>query len=374
MKNIVIIVQNLKLGGFQRIALDEAYDLSLKGFRVTLLLLEEIAQGATGNFFYSESDLIQKFNIQVVEATGNRKRQLIFFKTLLKTSSSELVFISHNLRATVLIRLACVLVAKKIKITTVIHQLPSLSDSAQRMKRFLYARLSDNLFIFSAAALKDWNERINSNLFLKMLYKGQNVELLRNGIFFGRINDRPKLDIKSESRELRLIFLGRPTFWKGIGTVLELANTEHLLHSKVIFFLPYADDSLFQNLPESLTNRLEIIVGKTFRDYVPRLGDVHLYPADYGSSNFIEAISINCLEMAAVGVPSCVTKGGLVTWPEFLDNPIITEIDWLRLNEAAKSILACSQIRISELQLQQIRDLISIKNHTNRIMENLAIG
>ena len=99
-----------------------------------------------------------------------------------------------------------------------------------------------------------------------------------------------------------------------------------------------------------------------------------MYPADYGSSNFIEAISINCLEMAAVGVSSCVTKGGLVTWPEFLDNPIITEIDWLRLNEAAKSILACSQIRISELQLQQIRDLISIKNHTNRIMENLAVG
>jgi len=195
-KNIVIVVQNLKLGGFQRIALDEAYDYSLKGFRVTLLLLEEIAQGATGNFFYSESDLIQKFNIQVVEATGNRKRQLIFFKSLLKTSPSELVFISHNLRATVLIRLACVLVAKKIKITTVIHQLPSLSDSAQRMKRFLYARLSDNLFIFSAAALKDWNERINSNLFLKMLYKGQNVELLRNGIFLAELMTGQNLILK----------------------------------------------------------------------------------------------------------------------------------------------------------------------------------
>lgn len=373
MKTIFIAVQNLKIGGFQRIALDEAYAFSSKGFRVVLVVLEKIKEDCAKSFYTSEMSLIRKFDIQLSVVSGSRKQQLISFRSLIKNSDFNQYYISHNLRASVLIRLASIIAAKKVQIYSVIHQIPSLSDRTQRFKRFLYARSSNELFIFSAAALEDWNKRINSNRFLKMLYRSKDIELLRNGIFFERINIQPTLMNASQVRNLRLIFVGRPTFWKGIGTVLALASTELLLNSKVVLYLPYANDSLFQNLPESLTSRLEIIIGKTFKDYVPKLGDVHLYPADYGSSEFIESISINCLEMAAVGVPSCVTKGGLATWPEFSNTAIVKELEWSNLNEAAQIILNCSQMQFADFELEKIRDFISIKNHINTLLYSLGI-
>jgi hypothetical protein len=373
MKTVFIVVQNLKIGGFQRVALDEAYAFSSKGFRVVLVVLEKLEKDYAKSFYIREIDLIEKFEIQLSVVSGNRRQQLISFRSLIRNSDFNQCYISHNLRASVLIRLASIISARKVKIYTVIHQIPSLSDRTQRFKRFLYARSSNKLFIFSAAALEDWNKRINSNSFLKMLYRSKNIELLRNGVFFGRINIEPTFMTASQIRELRMIFIGRPTFWKGIGTVLALARTELLSKSKVVLYLPYANDSLFQNLPDSLTSRLEIVIGKTFKDYVPRLGDVHLYPADYGSSEFIESISINCLEMASVGVPSCVTKGGLATWPEFSNNEIVKEIEWVNLSEAAQIILNCSQIQFSDLELEKVRDFISIKNHINTLVYSLGV-
>ena len=373
MKTVFIVVQNLKIGGFQRVALDEAYAFSSKGFRVVLVVLEQLEKDYAKSFYIREIDLIEKFEIQLSVVSGNRRQQLISFRSLIRNSDFNQYYISHNLRASVLIRLASIISARKVQIYTVIHQIPSLSDRTQRFKRFLYARSSNKLFIFSAAALEDWNKRINSNSFLKMLYRSKNIELLRNGVFFGRINIEPTFMTASQTRELRMIFIGRPTFWKGIGTVLALARTELLSKSKVVLYLPYANDSLFQNLPDSLTSRLEIVIGKTFKDYVPRLGDVHLYPADYGSSEFIESISINCLEMASVGVPSCVTKGGLATWPEFSNNEIVKEIEWVNLSEAAQIILNCSQIQFSDLELEKVRDFISIKNHINTLVYSLGV-
>lgn len=373
MKKVFIVVQNLKIGGFQRVALDEAYAFSSKGFRVVLVVLEKLEKDCAKSFYISEIDLIEKFEIQLSVVSGNRRQQLISFRSLIRSSDFNQYYISHNLRASVLIRLASIISARKVQLFTVIHQIPSLSDRTQRFKRFLYARFSNKIFIFSTAALEDWNKRINSNHFLKMLYRSKNIELLRNGVFFGRINIEPTFKTASQTRELRMIFIGRPTFWKGIGTVLALARTELLLNSKVVLYLPYTNDSLLQNLPDSLTSRLEIVIGKTFKDYVPRPGDVHIYPADYGSSHFIESISLNCLEMAAVGVPSCVTKGGLATWPEFGNSTIVKEIEWANLSEAAQIILNCSRIQFSDLELEKVRDFVSIKNHINTLVNSLEI-
>ena len=372
-KKVFIVVQNLKIGGFQRVALDEAYAFSSMGFEVVLIVLEELDKDGAETFYLSEIDLIKKFKIHLSVVSGNRREQLISFMSLVRQSNYSQYYISHNLRASVLIRLSSVILAKKIRIFTVIHQVPSLSDRTQRFKRFLYARVSNKLFIFSAAALEDWNKRINSNRFLRILYRGKKIELLRNGVFFERINTENTLVATGQTSDLRLIFIGRPTFWKGIGTVLALASTELLMNSKVVLYLPYTNPSLFQNLPNNLTNRLEIIIGKTFRDYVPRPGDVHLYPADYGSSEYIESISINCLEMASVGVQSCVTKGGLTTWPEFRNHTMIKEIDWLNLNEAAQTIHMCSQMQVSDLEIMRLKDLINIKNHLKILTDSFVV-
>ena len=165
MNKVFIVVQNLKIGGFQRVALDEAYAFSSKGFEVVLIVLEELVNKSSPNFYSSETDLIKKFKINFKVISGKRRHQLTSFISLIRRSNFNQYYVSHNLRASVLIRLASIISFRKIRLLTVIHQIPSLSDRVQLLKRFLYARVSDKLFIFSAAALEDWVTRIHSNPF-----------------------------------------------------------------------------------------------------------------------------------------------------------------------------------------------------------------
>ena len=170
--------------------------------------------------------------------------------------------------------------------------------------------------------------------------------------------------------DLRLIFLGRPTKWKGIETIFELLQMDQLVSAEALLFFPYENKELLSHLPITVLNRINIVIGKSIRDYYPKKGDVHLYPANYGeNAKFIESISINCLEMAAIGVPSCVTEGGLETWPEFSQNSLITEVDWNDLHKTAETIVDLHNKNLSELDLIKVRNLVSINNHINQLIE-----
>jgi hypothetical protein len=145
---------------------------------------------------------------------------------------------------------------------------------------------------------------------------------------------------------MRLVFLGRPTAWKGVSSILELALVPVLANTKLLFFFPYEHADLFKNIPVELTERISVVVSKSFRDYKPSYGDVHLYPANYGTSaKFIESISINCLEMASVGIPSFITRGGLLTWPEFLGNPCLLKLIGLILLELHARLTIYTKLR-----------------------------
>jgi hypothetical protein len=140
------------MGGFQRVALDEAYGFSKFNQKISLILLEELS-----------IDSINKFNLEIKIFSGNRWKQFTLFKHLIDYDDRPKNFISHSLRATVLIRLASFLSKSRINLVTIIHQLPSMSAPVQRFKRFFYASFSNVLFTFSEAARLDWNICINSN-------------------------------------------------------------------------------------------------------------------------------------------------------------------------------------------------------------------
>ena len=73
--------------------------------------------------------------------------------------------------------------------------------------------------------------------------------------------------------------------------------------------------------------------------------------------------------MAAIGVPSCVTEGGLETWPEFSQNSLIIEVDWRDLNKTADTIIELHKKNLSELDLIRVRNLVSVNNHINQLLE-----
>ena len=369
MFNITIVVQNLRMGGFQRVALDEAYGFSKSCQKITLVILEELSFESINNFYLNEVSLINKNNLELKVASGDRFKQFLFFKNLIDSDDQPKNFISHSLRATVLIRLASFLSKSRTNLITIIHQLPSLSAPVQRFKRFFYASFSHVLFTFSEAARLDWNTRINSNLLSRVLFGKSSILLLRNGIFLDRINnfEREKFD---GDAELRLVFLGRPTSWKGVSSILDLAQSQALSDAKLLFFFPYKHDALFDNLPTDVSKRISVVVGKSFRAYEPNFGDVHLYPANYGvSAPFIESISINCLEMASVGVPSFVTKNGLLTWPEFLHNPLFVEVDWSDTIGTVQKICDSYTTRVTDSELSRVREIISVENHTSQLLD-----
>jgi hypothetical protein len=75
--------------------------------------------------------------------------------------------------------------------------------------------------------------------------------------------------------------------------------------------------------------------------------------------------------MSAIGIPSFVTQGGLDTWPEFLINSLIVEVDWSNLTEVAHKILEMNEKSISNFDLDQAKKIIDIQNHVNQMMQIL---
>lgn len=369
MSHIVIVVQNLKIGGFQRIALDQCYAFAERKISVELILLERNASDKHNNFISLEKDLIQKYKIRIKYSTGSRLVQFKYFYKILRTSVEPIEFLSHSLRASVLIRLAGLLQKKDYSVNSTIHQIPSLSDSLQIKKRFFYALFSHRLFIFSAQAKQDWEARTSKSLILRILFSRKPIKLLRNGVFLDRLPPMLTPTLEVNSPAVRLVFIGRPVSWKGVNTILHLAENSAINKAPLLFFFPYLNESVFMNTPGRIVERISTEVGKSIRDYAARLGDVHLYPANYGDeSSYIESISINCLEMSAIGVPSLVTKGGLSTWPEFANSPLIYEVDWSNLEETARKISDIHRYSVAYEEILRFRSLIDINKHIDQLI------
>lgn len=357
-----LVVENLRIGGFQRITLDEAYQLSAQNIPVTIITLKELPINTSDSFEYIEKKYISRYGIKIINVCGSKYEQFKFFKSLIK-ENQDIIIWSHNLTATVLVRLARIGLDYQVKIATTIHQLPSLTDFRQRFKRYLYSMFSDRIFLFSAAAKNDWEGRLKRKGMLWLMNK-KGLEILRNGIFMSRLPN------KITYPELRIVYLGRNTKWKGIDIILELAEEPLLKQCELLFILPTKDLSFLSSIPHELLNRITIQAGTAFDSYVPRSGDIHLYPASYGpKAKYLESISINCLEMACVGIQSIVTKNGLGTWPEFKGSSLFIEVDWNNTQEVINSIINYKANDLILDEIDRIKNLVDIKLHVAKMID-----
>ena len=155
-RNIFVFVDNLSMGGYQRLALDQAYCFASLGHEVNLISLSELPKADKPNFIVPESSLISKYAIDIKSYSGNRFTQFRCIRKLLRQSAQGSVIVSHSLRATVLLALIRRTLPTKFQIHTTIHQIPGLSHLAQRKRRFIYAQFSDFLYGYSNAVLIDW--------------------------------------------------------------------------------------------------------------------------------------------------------------------------------------------------------------------------
>jgi glycosyltransferase involved in cell wall biosynthesis len=283
----------------------------------------------------------------------------------LKNLKGADLVVSHSLRATVVIRVCKILSRNGFPFITTIHQLPSLSAALQRTRRLIYAQLSPLLTAYSTAVKSDWDSRVSESfMFRKLLNK--EISVLRNGIYLNRLPAYQNAPEFSASK--RLVYLGRNTGWKGIETLLRYATLESLQDFNILLMLPEIDLSWESELREKFGGRISISVGKTLSSYIPQVGDVHFYAAQYGpNAKFIESISLNCLEMAAIGVPSVVTRGGLGTWPELAEENVFVECDWKDVIATSNKIRQASNLKFTSLTISNIRELVNIRNNVKKI-------
>ncbi|CAN2169835.1 GT4_PimA-like domain containing protein [Candidatus Nanopelagicaceae bacterium] len=368
MKTAFIFVDNLRIGGFQRLALDQAYFLRDEGFVVTLVSLEELPDANLSTFLSQERELLSRGNIRIL-SSGYAWKPL--FETLteltLDLNKSDLI-LTHSLRAAASLKLIRLFKRNKFNFSLIVHQIPKLTDPIQRKKRLIYSQFCDHLFCFSKAVELGWTSQMPKvpKVFIKVFTRS--IETLRNGVYLPRL---PAIasDIIG-NRRTRIYFLGRPTFWKGLETIETLAASNSLIDYDFVFLVPEDDDELFKPLRQLLGERLVIISGKTIASLNVQMGDVHLYPANYGPGvDLFESISLNCLEFACLGIPSIVTRGGLYTWSDLLNLNIFFEEEWSDISSVTTKILEIGQERAQNIYLSEIRSKVDIANQMRELLK-----
>ena len=364
--NILIICDTARIGGVERLALDQAYELSKtsKESKATILVLNSPPTPMDASFIRNESKLINKLRIDIFYAPGSKLKQFCVLKNLLKDYNHNYVF-TCSMRGGVLSWLVRIIYRFKFTILNTVQQLPSLTSPSQHLKRAFYSQFSDRLFICCDAALKDWEYRRQKSLLIKFISRRRRVELCRNGIYLPRL---PPAKSWGRFKDVkRFVYIGRLTAWKGLETFLKVAQLSEFKKIEVLLVTPTDPSSYLKDLEISLQGRIKTVVGKSISEIKFKEGDVHLYPANYGDNAFVEGISLNVLEMACLGIPSLVTKNGCATWPELYNLGFVYEVDWSKINKIAEIV---TRISIQSENISQVRSIINIKNSLNKMLSN----
>ena len=161
MKKAYIFVDNLKIGGYQRLSLDQAYALSDLNYSVTMIVLYPYIEWSAAII---EREQLKLKKIELVESKNSRVALLKLFYNMFPPNQSNCLFISHSLRSTLALRLISILARRKFSINMTLHQIPRLSNLSQRIKRFIYAQFTDNLYCFSRAAEIGWYKQFGDKL------------------------------------------------------------------------------------------------------------------------------------------------------------------------------------------------------------------
>ena len=125
MSEILIICDDFRIGGIQRIALDQAYKLNEMGITAKVLILGPQPSVDSPSFMFTEKDLIADLGVSIEFLSGNRIYQGIRIRRILRQEKVRMA-ICYSLRATVLIFFSRILNRQNTKTVTTIEQLLSM--------------------------------------------------------------------------------------------------------------------------------------------------------------------------------------------------------------------------------------------------------
>ncbi len=361
-----MIIDNFRVGGIQRLALDQLCMLADLGISAQAYYRQASDTHNNSNFLILEKERITTKGILVQDLPERDWAQLKIIIQLLKSNNFSII-INHSVGASVILRIAKIVTRKKVVIKTFIHQLPTLSAPIQRLKRFIYALSSDEIYGYSRAVVEDWNKRIHKNLLSRLILGRKQLIVLRNGIYLERLPDIPTRT-KFDKKEIRMVFIGRGVSWKNKEFIISTLRRHKDQNISVLLVLPYITTENQRLLEIEFKEKIKFEIGKKIEDIIFTPNDINIYPVNYGpDAEFIESVSLNCLEMACIGIPSIVTKDGVDTWPELVDLNIIHEVDWRKIPDFDNALKVVANLSFNLEQLDKIRGLASITNNLTSI-------
>jgi glycosyltransferase involved in cell wall biosynthesis len=365
----IIIVDDMRVGGIQRLALDECYAMMGKGIKSEIFVLN--TDSATDSMIIVDGNYFKKNNIEIEFFGTNQLFQLFKIINKLVKSSDNIIFISHSPTGAVLTRTAQFITAKKPNSYLWIHQFASLSDRKQLIKRFAYARFANKLYFGTKHFEKDWIINSKQNPILK-LFKNSKINTDRIGVYIPRVKSQEVCSDLVECNSPHLIYASRLVGWKGFSKFLVIF--EKLRKFGFHAVIATANNSRNDILSDNLINQPDVHIHYDLSpaSLTKYRNSVHLYPTNYGAKILNgQSIGLNVLEFLVLGIPSIISKDSFESFPELRNSKLIYSLDWEDINLVISTInsLTESPIVMSRGELDEIDKVSSIMSHINTILE-----
>jgi len=368
-KKILLFLDNLRVGGIQRLALDEAYCLSSRGYEVEIILLEKVRE--LDDMREIDADFFNKHRIKVTTVTGSNYQKIKGIALILKRSSATKV-ISHSSKGIALLRISSFLIFREIEILGYIHQLITLSDNIQRLKRIVFFSLASELRASSKQFVLELEMLFEKRQYLKLILR-KKIKFDRMGVFVERIiaqdNQSP---INVANQKTSLIFMSRVAIWKGFGRYLSIARELRGEFNYIAITSRFHND-VFEVEQACSEIGVQLMYGTNVARANRGYRSIHLYPADYGNKiNFPQNLGLNVLESMALGIPSLISHEELWSWPELEKSKLIWMTDWSVPDVKAKidEIVKMPNSAFLE-EAKALEHVFSIEEHIERIIEFL---
>lgn len=368
-KSVLIVVDNLRVGGIQRLAIDECYSLNKRGIKHLLVSLNAFEESNSIVKVDEEFAEISQLNLKYL---GKGKLRQLNELTKFVKQDFDLI-VTHSATAAILLRFAVTLNMKKMKIILYIHQLISLSSNKQALKRFFYFTFANKLFVSSNQFKLEIDTYLKDNwwgaLFRKEIYFD------RMGIYLDRVDNQFKAVVCQEDIP-HLIFSSRMTEWKGFQVFLNLASKFNSINHKVVFEISKVKNR--QNeIQDSDKDDNHAFYSKSPVSFRYPSKSLHIYPTNYGASiKYPQSIGMNVLEFLALGVPSLISKEGFESWPELEKSVLIETCNWFNSTEVdnkLNKLLNVDETRARDESLR-LRESISIERHVTNLVSQIIDG
>lgn len=367
--SVYLITSNTRIGGAQRIALDELYELSDRGIQAKLVSLSPSLKN--DDILNVDKDFHPAKKIKICEPGSNKLKQVSFLIREFKRNPNKIYVLSHDFTGVLISRCAALASWKRIAIDLYIHQLMDMSDSRQRQKRIFLSLFASNVYVSSFQFKSSWEEYLNSSTFWKILYR-KKILFDRMGVHVPRVLNAEFKKTKVCQKDIpHIIFMSRITAWKGFNVYFEFTKkfvNQHL-HSLILTTKngrpEIFDDKLYINelnhvVYESGVSNIEI----------PR-GSVHLYPTNYGTGvSYPQSVGMNVLELLVVGIPSIISPESFLSWPELENSAMVLTNNWTDEEELETQVRNLCKLSESNVQaeIERLLPIISISNHIERVV------